>query len=193
MLPLVRFFCIGLVLIAVAHASGSCHRKGAKIVEKGKEEALQDSLLDTLNVLAQKEDSLRLDTTLLLFFSKGPCFGYCPVYDLEVYLSGRMRYHAKQFTERAGLYEGKLTNEELEQLVQRIDRLRFDTMSPRYPKDPNLVIVDLPSTTIEVLYRGKYIRIVDNHSAPPSLKKFEKEVETKLRFHPSLQAVKTAE
>gem|GEM_PF-2901871 len=188
-----RLFCIAMALIALAIASSSCHRKGAKMAEKGKEEALQDSLLDTLNVVAQKEDSIRKDTTVLLFFSKGPCFGYCPVYDIEVYLSGRLRYHAKQFTERAGTYEGKLTDEELNQLVQRIERLRFDTMSPRYPKDPNLVIVDLPSTTIEVLYRGKYIRIVDNHSAPPSLKKFEKEVETKLRFHPSLQTVKTAE
>ncbi len=190
------FYWISLGLI-LAFAFTNCNRKAHKPMDNSGVNTKVDSVLDTMLVsgdLPQAKDTALIpppekESAPLLHYIRGACFGHCPVYGIDVYSDGRLVFDGKMFTKRKGKYMGQLSGEELAELIQRIGKTGFDTLSPIYPEEKTLYIPDLPNKEITVQLAGNYHKVIDNHSAPEILKQFEKWVENTLRYHPSLKPI----
>jgi len=52
----------------------------------------------------------------MLFYSKGPCLGKCPVYDFTIFSDGTLIYNGISKVEKKGQLNGKLTSKQLSDL-----------------------------------------------------------------------------
>ncbi len=81
----------------------------------------------------------------LTSIKKSPCYGECPVFLLNIYESGYAEYKGVKHVELMGTYIGKLQDEQLTQLRDKIENLNSKELNDNY-LIPN--ISDLPSTVI---------------------------------------------
>jgi len=113
----------------------------------------------------------------MLKYKKTPCYGKCPIYEVEVYTDGYITYNGKNFVEKIGAYETKISAEEVKALKQRFFDINFLELSNEYPiSGPK--IADLPSTIIDFRVGDMIKHVSDKHDAPKKLKELEKWVET---------------
>jgi|GEM_PF-1039040 len=82
---------------------------------------------------------------LVVSLQTTPCLGTCPVYRLEVFRDGTLRYTGSQFTERIGTYRGKIAASRLQALLEQAETMRFSDMASVYPTG-EIRIMDLPSS-----------------------------------------------
>ena len=90
----------------------------------------------------------------LLSIRKTPCFGDCPVYDLNIDKEGNVIYNGIQYVIEEGKREFKLSDVELKKLTEMLNTGNFDSFKDEYD---NPRITDLASTFIT--YNGKQIKI----------------------------------
>ena len=166
-----------------------CHRKVCKATDKGTITTKMDSTLDTMVITGNKKP-LPVDSFEMLRYSRGACFGHCPVYSITVFGDGKLEYKASMFTKRKGLYIGQLSEGELEDLKQQIEIVHFISLSPMYPVDQSQYIPDLPNKEITIKYSSWMHKVIDNHSAPEALKALEQTLDNQLRYHASLKPAK---
>jgi hypothetical protein len=91
-----------------------------------------------------------LDDHKSLFFSlkRTPCLGTCPVYSLEVFTDGFVKYYGKNYVELIGDYSGSLSQEQLADVEVLFNNADFYAFDAEY-NDGRL---DIPATIIE--YHG---------------------------------------
>lgn len=83
---------------------------------------------------------------MLLFYSKGPCLGKCPVYDLAIYTDGTVRYKGVSKVDKKGVFEYQLSSETIGELTLLLENSLTVPIAFRR-------IRDIPVTTLK--FRGK--------------------------------------
>lgn len=91
------------------------------------------------------------DTTPLISLETGACFGFCPVFKMEILNNGRVRYDGRRFVEKTGLDSFQLTETEIKQLKTKIKEVNLW----QYPDMIKTDIMDAPFATIIVHEKGK--------------------------------------
>ncbi|MBI1192890.1 MAG: hypothetical protein GC205_06925 [Bacteroidetes bacterium] len=109
---------------------------------------------------SQEEQVLSLQTT--------PCLGTCPVYQLEVYRDGTLRYQGSQFTERIGTYRGKVDLPRLNAILKQAEAMNFAQLADVYPTG-NIRIMDLPSSILFVRSDTWQKQVVSRRYANPEV------------------------
>ena len=94
-------------------------------------------------------------------YSKGPCFGFCPQFHMEIFQNGHMVYEGTKNTVLLGTYSSQLPKRDYKKVVQWFEQYRFDTL----PESVNLDIMDAPTTTL----RFDQKTIKSKGSPPPAL------------------------
>ena len=110
------------------------------------------SILYTILFLAcsnQKAVTTDQVPKILFEWSKTPCFGTCPVFNLSIDELGNLKFNGVSNVAQEGEVNTKIAEIELNHLVELTNRLKFHSLERSY--DAN--ITDVPSSTI--LYRGK--------------------------------------
>ncbi len=79
-----------------------------------------------------------------IVYSKGPCFGQCPIFTLTIYNTGLVKFHGRKFTDMDGKYQKQLKNEEYVSIVKAFRKNRFWRFDDAY----NMDLVDAATTTI---------------------------------------------
>ncbi len=168
-----------------------CNRKKTKALEettKIEEPKIQQAepeqpteIIET----ATEETTVKVETppvvALLISLKKTPCFGKCPVFEIQLFSDGKVNYKGDRFVEKIGLYEAQITAQEALDLVEEIKKMGFFEMEKEYPKDGRK-ITDLPSTitnVIDVLNRKNWT-VTNNHHAPRAMNAIEKMILEKL-------------
>jgi len=105
-------------------------------------------------------------------FKKTPCYGKCPMYEVEIYTDGRATYNGKKFVEKLGLYEAQISEKDLAMMKKKFFDIDFMSLANEYPEDGQK-IADLPATIID-FRTGDVIKHVKNQQqAPEKLNKFD--------------------
>jgi hypothetical protein len=116
------------------------------------------------------------------------CFGTCPVYSLEIYENGFIRYVGKQFVQVTGERRAVISQDAVENLVSHFLQAGYFTMEDHYEtyKDSQgrvMQISDLP-TTYSSLRFGKQKKTVSDYAfAPKALGELEREVDRVANTH----------
>lgn len=117
--------------------------------------------------------------TLFAKIERGACFGTCPIYVLEIYKSGYAVYTGKRFTEKTGIFEAQVTADEMKQLLQKAEDIKFAEMNDVYDGK----VTDLPSTTTSIVINGKLKTVYRRYNFPREILKFEELFDALIEAH----------
>lgn len=84
----------------------------------------------------------------------GPCFGYCPVFDIYVFEDGKVIWDARRFHKTNGKFQRMLTEAELAQLNKAFKEANLFKMEDEYPT----MVADLPAITLSHVKKGRLKR-----------------------------------
>ena len=97
---------------------------------------------------------------------KTACYGTCPVYVVEIFSDGTVYFIGKQFVDKVGKYNSKLSTDDLSILKSKIIATDFFNLENTYDSQ----ITDFPSCITEVKLEGKTKKITNRHGGPAQLK-----------------------
>jgi hypothetical protein len=105
------------------------------------------------------------------------CFGTCPVYTLTIHRSGEVEYEGKDQVRQKGSRTGRISTEDFERLVRKIEEINFFNLNDRYdgknPDGSGVTVTDLPTRKTSVT-RGNRTKTVENYfRGPKGLKELE--------------------
>jgi hypothetical protein len=111
----------------------------------------------------------------VLYYDRGACFGMCPMFSLVVYADGRGVYLGKNHVNRIGLYQSKVNDAALQNIVDVARKIGYFGMQEVYD---NPSVTDLPTIKTAVYADGKLKRVAGRYKAPQSLKTLYTELDS---------------
>lgn len=102
------------------------------------------------------------------------CFGRCPVYSVEIYQNGLVRYSGELFTDHQGVYEKNIGKTKAQNLMKQFAKYRVDTCSNQYTSR----IADLPGILFNIKYGSTTKRINNAHFGPDFLRTLAADVDS---------------
>lgn len=150
----------------VAKGAGSA-TTGQNLNEMGDAAAQLSASADSLS--AAVADAKTAGDSLLISYSRTPCFGQCPVYKVHVYKSGYATYEGINFVDRMGTYATRISDGELDDLFESAREAGFFEFERVYDH-PGLQ--DLPSTTLMMERDGQRNHVTIRYEVPHSVKSF---------------------
>ena len=102
---------------------------------------------------------------LLFSIEKGPCFGTCPEYKIEVYSTGEARLTGIRNVEHIGEFKTQLPTEFIREVNNSITALDVAALDSSYV---NKYLTDFPATDLEFDINGVRKRIHVFHENPPT-------------------------
>ncbi len=111
--------------------------------------------------------------TLMIGFSKTPCFGTCPHFNFKVYESGFATYEGISYTKMKGMHSTWYTKDQMTKIVSIADSIGFQKMKDKYEAP----VADLPSASIAVRLSTGLKRVMRRVGYPRALRGLEAEIE----------------
>lgn len=120
-------------------------------------------------------------------FERGPCFGTCPVYALQVSRQGVVTFEGKRFVRDSGRVVDTLAADSVRALAAAIEEAGFFGFAPMYrhgePVCP-VYATDMPSVVTSVISGERTHRVEHDRgcqSAPKSLTTLEERIDSIVR------------
>lgn len=82
---------------------------------------------------SKKIPSNTTDLEVFLSFSKGPCYGKCPVYNLTVFENGLIEFQGVQYTTRLGFFYKWMDKKQFQDWEERLSELEWQDYDTYYP------------------------------------------------------------
>jgi hypothetical protein len=79
---------------------------------------------------AQSQDINGAITSILMH--RSGCFGFCPIYEVEVTEQGAVTFSGHRFVEKTGKHHGKVTPSQFQQLAALVKQVGFFRLQDRY-------------------------------------------------------------
>lgn len=98
--------------------------------------------------------------------SMGPCFGQCPVYDIEITGDGKAAYTGKHFVEKMGEFAKTFSPEETNTLFKRFKDANFWDYADEYTAE----VTDLPTVYITYADGKRSKKVMAYFDVPESLR-----------------------
>lgn len=108
--------------------------------------------------------------SLIMTLERTWCYGTCPVYNVEIYKSGKAIYNGKANVENIGQFEGVMTKTEINKLQSIANRIKYYSFNAKYDNN----ISDIPACNTSVLINGKMTTVHRKGPGPEGLSEFEK-------------------
>ncbi|HTN46686.1 MAG TPA: DUF6438 domain-containing protein [Flavipsychrobacter sp.] len=102
------------------------------------------------------------------------CFGRCPVYAIELYKDGTLKYHGINFVDDSGVYQKKISIAAAEKMLDKFRQYRIDTCKEQY----DLLIADLPGIFYEYTIAGTEHKISNANWGPEFLKELATDMDS---------------
>ena len=109
----------------------------------------------------------------IIVYSKGACFGKCPIFTMTVYNSGLVKFNGRRYTTMDGKHEMQLDKKQYVALVKKFRENRFWRFDDTYGMD----LVDAPTVTISFSDKGKNKTVKGKSEFPDKLKELAEMLE----------------
>lgn len=133
-----------------------------------------------------KTSMTKAKTISYMSMERTACFGRCPMYKVEIYNTGLVRYTGRQFVDYTGVYEYNIGAAKAKALLKQYADKRVDTCSQFY--DSN--IADLPGIMYNFKINGKDKEISNAHFGPKFLDNLAIEVDKNVKPDKNWKKVK---
>ena len=120
-----------------------------------------------------------VDSNLVISLQRTACFGQCPVYKVEIFKDGTVKYKGTAHIKKHGQHEATATMAFIKNILQKAAVINYMALSDKYPKGDNM-IADIPSTISYVRIDNEGKMITNNFDAPKELIEFERWLEKEI-------------
>ena len=111
---------------------------------------------------------------LLISYSRGTCFGRCPVYTIDVFENSVMQYNGRNFSDKEGLWQKTMTAAQMAKVNAAIKTANFATLDTEYKS----MIPDLPRSTFEYYGGVEPKTVTGKETLPEQIKPLQKLLES---------------
>ena len=134
----------------------------------------------TSGVIAQQKPVITLHRTA--------CYGSCPIYSVEIFADGEIRYSGSQFVQITGERTAVIPKEDVEKLVRDFLRIGYFSLKANYETHKNPdgtieMVSDLPTTYTSLRIGGRERSVKDYAFAPRALNELEWEIDRVANTH----------
>ncbi|MEX2595890.1 MAG: DUF6438 domain-containing protein [Salibacteraceae bacterium] len=141
--------------------------------EEAESDKLQDEYIEEPeSPQVNHKPEMKEDTYFKLI--RTPCFGQCPVYNVEIKRNGEALLQGKHFFDYEGFFTGRFTESQMDKILFLADQYGYFDMENVY----DAPVTDLPSTTTALRGNNGVHWVYNRMNGPEELSKFEMEVET---------------
>jgi hypothetical protein len=112
------------------------------------------------------------DANLIAKINRTPCYGKCPVFTIELFNNGIVKYHGVAYVDKKGNFTAKASAEFIKTIQDKALSIKYLALENKYPIAP-VAIADLPVTTTYIRLGNVGKQIIDNFDAPRELIDFE--------------------
>lgn len=161
-----RITLFTLFIVSVIAIAGC---RNGKISGTSKDETTV--IRDTVIVITEAKVT---EDSVFLLYSRTPCFGMCPVFELKVHKSGKTYYNGKNFTDRIGNYQSQWSDATLQRIQFIADSIGYFSFDEKYDNDH---VTDLPSIHTSLLHNGHLKAVSNRYKGPKDLHLFYKELD----------------
>ena len=106
----------------------------------------------------------------IIAINRGACYGTCPIYFFRISSDMSGVYHGKNFVEKIGEIEFTLSEEEINSILQKANKINYCQLEDEYFEH----ISDLPRTYVQIFDK----KVLDYYGAPKELKELEELIDT---------------
>ncbi len=110
----------------------------------------------------------------VIVYSKGACFGKCPIFTMTVYSSGLVKFNGRRYTGMDGKHQKQLDKKQYVAIVKKFRENRFWRFDDTYGMD----LVDAPTVTISFSDKGKSKTVKGKAEFPDKLKELANMLES---------------
>lgn len=103
-------------------------------------------------------DAITLDSSLIASLERGPCRGSCPVYKVEVFGDGRVRFDGKQHVGTLGVKTGTTTTTAIQDFMRSVSASEFASADTSYVMGSakcGQYYTDLPMAALSIKVGGR--------------------------------------
>ena len=132
-------------------------------------------------------DATTLDSSLVASLERGPCHGTCPVYRVELYGDGRVRFDGRQFVGSMGAKNGTTTVGAVQDFMRSVAASEFATADTSYvmgSRGCGAYATDLPTSILSVKVGAKMKTVQQDfgcRDAPKFLRTLAAQLDTATR------------
>jgi hypothetical protein len=109
----------------------------------------------------------QVSTDTMLYYSRGACFGMCPIFDLTVMKDGRAVYLGKNHVDRIGRFQATVSYADIEQVVHKANEIGYFELQPVYDNEN---VQDLPNIKTGIAHHGKLHSVRNRYKGPAALR-----------------------
>lgn len=154
----------------------SCSRKPPTPPVKSGEAVVEQP--DSINSIAEPMGGEGLllpqaEPRLFASLKRTPCYGRCPVYEVQFYSNGQALYNGERNVQRQGIYLASVPDSTIRRILEKAEEIRFFSLSNLYPENGK-PIADLPQSIIYFNDGRQEKTITNNHLPPKELLAFER-------------------
>ena len=129
-------------------------------------------ILGLLIIAGCNTTNKKSDTFDYISIASSPCYGRCPSYQLELQNDGLFTFHGSSNCQKTGSFQGKLTNEEMNEIETYFSQLTLKKDSTIFPTP-----IDANEAVVQLKIHGKAYYFYGCPSYfPNNLKKIRKEL-----------------
>jgi len=114
-------------------------------------------------------------TDTALYYSRGACFGMCPIFELTVMRNGKATYLGKNHVDRIGRYEAQISYSDVQEVVAKAKEIGYFQLQGVYDSDK---VQDLPNITTGINADGILYRVRNRYKGPAALQKLYSTLDT---------------
>ncbi|MFZ6053379.1 DUF6438 domain-containing protein [Halocola ammonii] len=129
-----------------------------------------EEILDNMNEVEADQaaaDTMSADSTFITY-ERTPCFGQCKVFNVTIYKSGYTIYRGTNFVNNIGLFQGRLSQEQMESLRSIVEEIDYFAFDEEYDNEH---VTDLPAVITEVHMNGKELEVRNRYRGPQELQR----------------------
>lgn len=113
-----------------------------------------------------------IEANLVAKIKRTSCYGKCPVFTVELYNNGIVKYLGTAYVDKKGPFTAKVNQDFIKQIQDKALTIKYLSFENKYPIAP-ITIADLPITTTYIRIGNVGKQITDNFDAPRELIEFE--------------------
>lgn len=129
-------------------------------------------MLSACNTIKMEKDPQKASP--IIVYSKGPCFGKCPIFTMTIYNTGLVKFNGRRNTDKNGKHEKTLDKKTYIDLIKSFKKNRFWRFDDTYGMD----LVDAPTITISFSNDGDAKTVKGKAQFPEKLKELMAKLDT---------------
>ncbi len=111
----------------------------------------------------------------MLYYSRGACFGMCPIFELTVMKDGRAFYLGKNHVDRIGRFQAMVSYTDVQQVLSKAKEIGYFELKAEYDNES---VHDLPDIITGVAHEGKLHRVRNRYKGPAALRMLYTELDS---------------